>query len=183
MTIESSNRNLIPQKCLEICLPSGQRFNLFLHCWAFCCQYKIYRNAFTGAKKACVRGGSWEVSLINLEFTAWGSGRERPSQKKQFNYFLYARTQRIKRAYVCACALKSCCARSDGNARNNNRRRQQQRTRWAQCSWLLRGHSAHRLITERAHKFSWFSMATPSRDPHKCPRQTCVMRECEQPSV
>lgn len=46
--------------------------------------------------------------------------------------------------------------------------------------FLTAAGSLRRVITERAHKFSWFSMATRSRDPQMPQTDVCVM--CEQPS-
>jgi hypothetical protein len=98
-------------------------------------------------------------------------------------FFMCTRTERIKRAYVYprkAAVRRWECERA--RARNNNRRRQQQRTRWVlDCCGVTPPPANNR---ERAHKFSWFSMATPSRDPQMPQTDVCVfvMWECMRES-
>jgi hypothetical protein len=71
MTIESSNRNLIPQKTvLRFVYLPAKDLTFSFTAGRSAVSKKIHSLSCTGAKKACVRGGSWEVSLINLEFTA-----------------------------------------------------------------------------------------------------------------
>jgi hypothetical protein len=71
MTIESSNRNLIPQKTvLRFVYLPAKDLTFSFTAGRSAVSKKFILSPVREQKKACVRGGSWEVSLINLEFTA-----------------------------------------------------------------------------------------------------------------